>query len=80
MKLNHPRQSASQRDEIIHINEMHGGRYALAWFCFSDGRDRNAGHPAPLAHIPACATNALGSCLRYERQSVDQGMGESPVF
>ena len=29
------------------------------------GRDRNAGHPAPLAQIPACATNALGSYLRY---------------
>ena len=35
-----------------------------------DGSDRNAGYPAPLAQIPACATNALGSCLRYERQSV----------
>ena len=43
-------------------------------------RDRNAGYPAPLAQIPACATNALGSCLRYERQSVGQGMGESHVF
>ena len=33
------------------------------------GRDRNAGCPAPLAQIPACATNALGSCLRFWRQS-----------
>jgi len=34
------------------------------------GRDRNADCPAPLAQIPACATNALGSCLRFWRQSV----------
>jgi len=27
-------------------------------------RGRNAGHPAPPAQIPACATNAPGSCLR----------------
>jgi putative transposase len=37
------------------------------------GRDRNAGYPAPLAQIPACATNALGSCLEYWRQSVEPG-------
>ena len=30
---------------------------------FRDGRDRNASYPAPLAQIPACATNALGSYL-----------------
>ncbi len=35
------------------------------------GRDRNAGYPAPLAQIPACATNALGSCLGFWRQSVE---------
>ena len=28
------------------------------------GRGRNAGCPAPPARIPACATNAPGSCLR----------------
>ena len=28
------------------------------------GRGRNAGYPASPAQIPACATNALGSCLR----------------
>jgi len=28
------------------------------------GRGRNAGCPAPPAQIPACATNAPGSCLR----------------
>jgi hypothetical protein len=27
------------------------------------GRGRNAGHPAPPAQVPACATNALGSYL-----------------
>jgi len=27
------------------------------------GRGRNAGYPAPPAQIPACAANALGSCL-----------------
>ena len=37
------------------------------------GRDRNAGYPAPLAQIPACATNALGSCLGFWRQSVELG-------
>jgi len=37
------------------------------------GRDRNAGCPAPLAQIPACATNALGSCLGFWRQSVEPG-------
>ena len=34
-----------------------------------DGRGRNAGYPASPAQIPACATNALGSSLEYERQS-----------
>ena len=29
-----------------------------------NGRGRNAGRPAPPAQIPACATNAPGSCLR----------------
>ena len=39
----------------------------------TSGRDRNAGRPAPLAQIPACATNALGSCLGFWRQSVEPG-------
>jgi len=29
-----------------------------------DGRGRNASYLAPPAQIPACATNAPGSCLR----------------
>ena len=33
------------------------------------GRGRNAGCPAPPAQIPACATNAPGSSLVYERQN-----------
>ena len=33
------------------------------------GRDRNASYPAPLAQIPAGATNAPGSCLEFWRQS-----------
>jgi iron complex outermembrane receptor protein len=33
------------------------------------GRGRNTGCPVPPAQIPACATNALGSSLEYERQS-----------
>src|SRR6266851_8458982 len=32
------------------------------------GRDRPYGQPP--AQIPACATNALGSCLGYERENV----------
>jgi hypothetical protein len=35
----------------------------------SVGRGRDAGCPAPPAQIPACAPNALGSCLGYERRS-----------
>ncbi len=34
-----------------------------------NGRGRNTGYPVPPAQIPACATNALGSSLEYERQS-----------
>ncbi len=30
---------------------------------FTFVRGRNAGYPAPPAQIPACATNAPGSCL-----------------
>jgi len=37
-----------------------------------DGRGRNAGCPAPPAQIPACAANAPGSSLGYERQSGDK--------
>ena len=33
------------------------------------GRGRNTSYPVPPAQIPACATNALGSSLEYERQS-----------
>ena len=33
------------------------------------GRGRNTGYPVPPAQIPACAANALGSSLEYERQS-----------
>ena len=33
------------------------------------GRGRDAGFPAPPAQIPACAANALGSCLGSERRS-----------
>jgi hypothetical protein len=35
------------------------------------GRDRPRGRPP--AQIPACAANALGSCLGYERRSVHPG-------
>jgi type I restriction enzyme M protein len=35
----------------------------------SKGRGRDAGCPAPPAQIPACAANALGSCLGCERRS-----------
>jgi hypothetical protein len=35
----------------------------------SYGRGRNTGCPVPPAQIPACANNALGSSLEYERQS-----------
>ncbi len=48
------------------------GGTASGW----NGRDRNAGCPAPLAQIPACATNALGSCLGFWRQSVEPGNRE----
>ena len=37
------------------------------------GRGRNAGYPTSPAQIPACATNALGSSLGYERQSGNKG-------
>ena len=35
----------------------------------TNGHGRNTGYPVPPAQIPACATNALGSSLEYERQS-----------
>ena len=34
-----------------------------------NGRGRSTGYPVPPAQIPACAANALGSSLEYERQS-----------
>jgi hypothetical protein len=42
---------------VVLISEL------LPWK-WGSGRGRNAGYPAPPAQIPACATNALGSCLR----------------
>ena len=33
-----------------------------------NGHGRNADYSAPPAQIPACAANALGSSLGYERQ------------
>jgi len=38
-----------------------------------NGRGRNTGCPVPPAQIPACAANALGSSLEYERQSGNKG-------
>lgn len=35
----------------------------------TEGRGRNTGCPVPPAQIPACAANALGSSLEYERRS-----------
>jgi hypothetical protein len=43
-----------QEKNLKHFNEPRSG----------DGRGRDAGYPAPPAQIPACATNALASCLR----------------
>ncbi|MGO9877519.1 MAG: ATP-binding cassette domain-containing protein [Acidimicrobiia bacterium] len=40
--------------------------------CRYCGRDRPYGRPP--AQIPACAANALGSCLRYERRSALRDM------
>ena len=37
------------------------------------GHGRNTGCPVPPAQIPACAANALGSSLEYERQSGNKG-------
>jgi hypothetical protein len=39
------------------------------------GRDRPCGRPP--AQIPACAANALGSCLGYGRESERRGRGVS---
>lgn len=38
-----------------------------------NGRGRNTGCPVPPTQIPACAANALGSSLEYERQSGNKG-------
>jgi hypothetical protein len=46
-----------------------GIRLTQAYANSSTGRGRDAGCPAPPAQIPACAPNALGSCLGYERRS-----------
>jgi hypothetical protein len=44
---------------------QHPGRGMAPWFC--RGRDRHCWRPP--AQIPACGTTALGSCLRFWRQS-----------
>ena len=45
---------------LYQAKELCRNRVVIARF----GRGRNAGRPAPPAQIPACATNAPGSCLR----------------
>ena len=54
----------SESQIVKALKEVEGGRNVKD-MCRDYGRDRNAGHPAPLAQIPACATNALGSYLRF---------------
>ena len=44
-------------------------QFAVIRKCEPNGRGRNTGYPVPPAQIPACAANALGSSLEYERQS-----------
>ena len=44
-------------------------------FGASDGRSRNAGHPAPPAQIRTCTTNAYGSYLEYLASNRCSGHG-----
>ena len=46
--------------EKRHLQKLYG------FECLSNGEvhGRNAGYPAPPVQIPACTTNALGSCFK----------------
>jgi len=47
-------------------------RKSDSWLIVFEWSRRNTSYPAPPAQIPACAANALGSSLEYERQSGDK--------
>ena len=67
------------RDEVLSVEAFDSLLEAQTviddWKNIYRGRDRPCGRPP--ARIPACAANALGSCLGFWRRSVSPGMDAS---
>src|SRR5262249_57546603 len=60
-------------DWLLILNRRHLERVLRVYVDHYRGRDRPCGRPP--AQIPACAANALGSCLGCERGSARRGRG-----
>jgi hypothetical protein len=70
----YPIEGLVEGDRGVHEGEVAERQWEVANL-HDRGRDRPCGRPP--AQIPACAANALGSCLGFWRRSVSPGMDAS---